>query len=68
MEWRKQINEVPCEDMQCLVVKNNQKYIEVLNWNEYHKCWDDYENDDYECDRDKVDYWIPFSELPEIPQ
>lgn len=68
MEWKKQIEEVPPSDMMCLVVKNNSHYITVLNWNSHYQNWDDFESDDYECDREAVDFWIPFDELPDIPE
>ena len=68
MDWKKQIEEVPPGDMMCLAVKNNSHYITVLNWNSHYQSWDNFENDDHECDRGAVDFWIPFDELPDIPE
>lgn len=68
MEWHTTEEETPNEDMMCLVVKNKSNYITVLNWNEYHKCWDDFDADDYYCNKEDIEFWIPFSEIPEIPE
>lgn len=68
MEWREMKKEVPQEDMMCLVVMGKTTRIEVLNWNHHYKSWDDYEADDHFCDADKVSFWIPFSDFPEIPE
>lgn len=67
MEWHKVNNETPKEDMMCLVVKHKSNYITVLNWNKYHNCWDDFEADDYYCDKEEIEFYIPFDEIPSIP-
>lgn len=67
MEWHKVNNETPKKDIMCLVVKHKSNYITVLNWNESHNCWDDFEADDYYCDKEKIEFYIPFDEIPSIP-
>ena len=47
------------ESVLCLVYVNEQ--VKLLTWNEYHKCWDDENGDDFYCN--KVDYWM---EIPKI--
>jgi len=36
----------------------------VLVFNHEHECWDNDDFDDYHCDIDGVDYWMPFPDLP----
>ena len=67
MQWHKLENETPNEDMMCLVVKHKSNYITVLNWNKHHECWDDFEADDYYCDKQEIEFYIPFDEIPSIP-
>ena len=51
----------------CLVVKKNSNYITVLNWNEHYQNWDDFDADDYYCDKEEIEFYIPFDDLPSIP-
>lgn len=39
-------------------------------YNEYHKCWDDEDYDDYYCDAvgGKITHWMPLPEPPEKPK
>ena len=67
LEWKKIEEETPKEDMMCLVVKKNSNYITVLNWNEHYQNWDDFDADDYYCDKEEVEFYIPFDDLPSIP-
>ena len=67
MEWIKLKEKTPSEDMMCLVVKKNSRHITVLNWCNYYQSWDDFEGDDHECEKDDIEFYIPFDELPVIP-
>lgn len=49
------------EQIPCLVIHDG--CITVLCWNCEDECWDDEEGDDYECDADEVDYYIPLSDI-----
>jgi len=67
MKWFTIEDEMPNDDIRCLVVMKNQNYADVLTWNAHYKVWDDMSGDDYYCDKDNVDLWIPFTDLPIIP-
>lgn len=48
------------ERVECLVIKTHGK-MEILFWNCEVECWDN--EDDYECDKEQVSFFIPTSEL-----
>lgn len=41
---------------------------EVLMYNPYHKCWDDDDGDDYNCDLDQVRRWTYLPLPPPLPK
>ena len=47
----------------CLVYY--RRNIEILYFNHEHNCWDDSDGDDYKCDIEDIEYWMP---LPNPPQ
>lgn len=49
------------QQIQCLVMRKG--LIKLLFWNCDHECWDNSEGDDYECDFEAVQAFIPVSEL-----
>lgn len=57
------------EHIPCLVIDRIGE-ITILMWNCEEGYWDDEEGDDYECDADKIQYWVPLSEIsiPEPPK
>lgn len=38
--------------------------VQILVFNHKHKCWDDEDGDDYDCDIERVSHW---DYLPEPP-
>jgi hypothetical protein len=46
----------------CLVFFRNQ--ITILQFNHEHQCWDDEDGDDYCCDIESVDFWMPLPSAP----
>jgi len=46
----------------CLVVNDGE--VKILVFNHEHLCWDGEDFDDYWCDINQVDYWMPLPELP----
>lgn len=69
MEWIKISDDenMPTEDIQCLVVMKKSGYIDVLSWCSHYASWDDFSGDDHFCDKNDVIFYIPFSNLPCIP-
>lgn len=51
------------EHVGCLVIDNSGE-MRILMWNCEERYWDDEEGDDYECDADGVQYFLPLSEIP----
>lgn len=60
MEWIKLEDKAPNKDMACLVKLKDYKYIQVLDWDNHYQIWGD-------CEENKVEFYIPFDELPDIP-
>ena len=48
----------------CLVYFRKQ--ITILQFNHEHQCWDDEDGDDYCCDIESVDFWMPLPDAPTI--
>lgn len=46
----------------CLVYFRGQ--ITILQFNHEHQCWDDEDGDDYCCDIESVDFWMPLPSAP----
>lgn len=67
MNWNDTANGYPKEEGACLVVKKGTRYVSVLTWNSRYQSWDDAEGDDYSCEKEGVRFFIPFSDLPDIP-
>ena len=65
MEWRKVDDNMPTEDIKCLVLLGGN--IEVLTWCSYYQSWDDYEGDDHFCRKEDIEFYIPFCDLPKVP-
>ena len=38
--------------------------VMILCFNHEHECWDDESGDDYECDVEDVEYWMPLPKEP----
>ena len=53
--WIKITERLPEEDKRYLVMYKG--YVCILSFNSFHKCWDDEEGDDYECDIEAVTHW-----------
>lgn len=73
MRWRKTSDEQPqkpgisaYEYVPCIVWMDGE--IKLLQWNCQHLCWDDEFGDDHFAEAIDVDYWMPLSELPEVPK
>ncbi len=48
----------------CLVYYNGQ--VMILQFNHEHECWDDEDGDDYCCDIESVEYWMPLPTPPSV--
>lgn len=67
MEWIS-MSTPPEKEEECLVIMKGSNEIEALNWNNHYRVWDDYKNNDFYCKAEEASYWIPFSNLPNIPE
>ena len=38
--------------------------VAMLRFNHEHECWDDEDGDDYCCDIESVEYWMPLPNKP----
>jgi len=64
MEWIKTSDKFPNSNEMCLVILENRKDIDVLWWDDYYQCWNDFSNDDNACEALDVEYWMAMPELP----
>jgi len=70
-KWNKTEKCLPVPDhgeteIACLAIKKRSlNYIEILVFNDYHKCWDGADGDDVDCEIEDVDSWAYLPELPE---
>lgn len=48
----------------CLVYYKGQ--VMILQFNHEHECWDDEDGDDYCCDVESVEYWMPLPNPPSV--
>lgn len=58
-----EIEGCPKDSIPCLV-QRDYGGVEMLHWNPFHDVWDDYENDDVECEVDGVVAWAVIPDLP----
>lgn len=63
-------SQVPCLVVKAYPWKRKERegvsyQTEILVFNHEHKCWDQEDGDDYDCDIETVKYWM---KLPEVPQ
>jgi len=70
MEWIKVTDRLPHKDGNSsinVLVFDTYNGIVVRPYNEYHKCFDDEDGDDYYCDAvgGKITHWM---ELPDKPK
>ncbi len=63
-DWVKSVDRLPNESGSYYVFYGRDVIIRV--WNDYHRCWDDEDGDDYFCDPNEISHWMPF-ELPKPP-
>lgn len=63
-DWTKTEDSIPLVDGDYLAIKQGSRFVEHLVFNTRQECWDDSGGDDYNCDIEKVAYWIPFPNLP----
>lgn len=67
--WIKVEDELPSKDgnssIYCLVADTCNGVV-VRPYNEYHKCWDGEDGDDYYCDAigGKITHWMPLPAFP----
>ena len=64
VNWKKVSNELPSHS-RAVAIFPHHNGNEFACWNEYHKCWDTPDGDDYMCDKDSVFCWV---EIPDVPQ
>lgn len=69
MKWiRVFAGNMPKEDIQCLVVMRDSGYIDALSWCAHYGSWDDFSGDDHFCDMEQVSFFMPFDNLPSVPE
>ncbi len=61
MNWRYQNDKYPERDTRCFVIWKGR--LRILCWNAHYECWDDECEDDYVCDKEMVEKWIPLDEV-----
>lgn len=59
MDWISFKEQRPANEQRCLVCYKHLEEVTILTYNERFECWDDGGGDDYFCDFDEVDYWMP---------
>lgn len=57
MNWIKTSERFPEVDGRVLVIERGS--VVILSYNSFHECWDGDDEDDYHCDLDKIEYWMP---------
>jgi len=69
VEWISVENRLPEKDgnssIYCIVYDTYDGVV-VRPYNEYHKCWDLEDGDDYHCDAigGKITHWMPIPDEP----
>lgn len=65
MNW-KDINMEHPEDGEFVLTFEKGRGIDILCWNEYYKCWDDHEGDDFYSDNfEQIKHWMKLPDAPE---
>lgn len=67
-EWKLTEEARPEQDQCCIVFDTYDKQIKLLVFNEFNKCWDTEDGDDYCCDIERVSHWMPLPEKPKAAQ
>ena len=63
-EWKLTETTHPEQDQCCIVFDTYDKQIKLLCFNEFNKCWDTEDGDDYYCDIERVSHWMPLPAKP----
>lgn len=63
-QWKKTSEELPNHGRAVAIFPHHNGH-EFACWNNYHKCWDTEDGDDYMCDKDAVYCWFDIPEVPE---
>ena len=68
---RKSYSQVPCLCVKRYEYKrgesvNTYYQVQILQFNHEHECWDQEDGDDFDCSIDKVIYWMPIPECPQL--
>lgn len=61
-DWKNIHNETPEDGQQVLVYESPRIVIRV--YNEYYKCWDDEEGDDFVSNLEDHPLWLPLPNFP----
>jgi len=64
MEGIKVKDGLPKEDTQCLVIRHGDIHVGVAWFNEHYQVWDGADGDDYLCDLDEFEWYMPFPDAP----
>jgi hypothetical protein len=65
MDWKLINEERPVDGQRCLICNKHHKEVTILTYNGHYECWDDIEGDDFYCDLDQAEYWIPLPDYKE---
>jgi hypothetical protein len=72
MNWINVDKKLPKDGERVLVWNNKFREAQIQTYNEFYKCWDSDDGDDYDFDLDSiymddikiVEYWMPLPEKP----
>ena len=62
MEWKNINEEKPNDSQRVLVCDKGFREVRILTYNDHYKCWDTEDGDDYYCDLNSIEWWMPLPE------
>lgn len=65
MQWKNINEEKPNDSQRVLVCDKRFGEVRILTYNDYYKCWDTEDGDDYDCKLNSIEWWMPLPEYKE---
>lgn len=62
MKWKNINEEKPNDSQRVLVCDKGWEEVRILTYNDYYKCWDTEDGDDYDCELSRIEWWMPLPE------
>lgn len=62
MKWKNINEEKPNDSQRVLVCDKHFGEVRILTYNDYYKCWDTEDGDDYNCELNSIEWWMPLPE------